>query len=112
MKFICLVDKKFCNTPVKVVIESNELSEDGELVKACELNTTCNLQMGAAVSYTKDKEKIAISGKALFPGDICPHLPVISSGTVTICGIDYEINKGIKNLNPDGTVNYTTLELI
>ena len=68
--------------------------------------------MGARVSMTKDKEKIELAGVALFAGDLCPSVPVIASGTVRIKNAEYSINKGTKNLNPDGTVNYTTLELI
>lgn len=112
MKFPCLVDKRFCKTPIKVSIDSAELNEDGELTQSLELATTCNLQMGARVSLTKDKEKIELSGIALFIGDLCPSLPIIASGTATINGQEYSINKGTKNYNLDGTVNYTTLELI
>lgn len=112
MKFPCLVDKRFCKTPVTVTIESDELNEDGELAEVFKVTTKCNLQMGAKASFTKDKEKIELSGIALFIGDICPMLSVISSGSITIDGKEYGINKGNKNLNPDGTVNYTTLELI
>lgn len=112
MVFPCLVDKRFCNTPVMVSIDSTELNEDGELAEACGIITKCNLQMGARASFTKDKEKIELSGIALFIGDLCPDLPVIASGTVKINDTEYSINKGTKNLNPDGTVNYTTLELI
>lgn len=112
MVFPCLVQKKFCNTPVKVSIDSTELNEDGELAEAYTVYTKCNLQMGARASFTKDKEKIELAGIALFIGDLYPALPVIASGTVTIGGQEYSINKGTKNLNPDGTVNYTTLELV
>ena len=68
--------------------------------------------MGAKASLSKDKERIELSGVALFIGDLCPALPVIASGTATINGKEYAINKGTKNYNPDGTINYTTLELI
>ena len=112
MKFPCLVDKRFCKTPVTVSIESDELNEDGELADVFSAETKCNLQMGARASFTKDKEKIELAGVALFIGDLCPSIPVIASGNVTISGNTYSINKGTKNLNPDGTVNYTTLELI
>lgn len=112
MGYPCLVQKRFCKTPVDVVIEIDEMNEDGELTEAFRASTKCNLQMGARASFTKDKEKIELSGVALFIGDLCPSLPVIASGTVTIDGREYSINKGTKNYNPDGTVNYTTLELI
>lgn len=112
MVFPCLVDKRFCKTPIKVVIESDEMSEDGELVPEIEIDTYCNLQMGAKASFTKDKEKIELSGVALFIGDLSPDIPIIVSGSVSVGGREYRINKGTKNLNLDGTVNYTTLELI
>lgn len=112
MKFPCLVDKRFCNTPITVNIDNSELNEDGELEEVISIDTKCNLQMGAKTSLTKDKEKIELSGIALFIGDLCPTLPVIASGTVTINGQEYSINKGTKNYNFDGTVNFTTLELI
>ena len=112
MAFPCLVDKKFCKTNVLVTIDRDEMNEDGEIEKYASIITTCNLQMGARVSMTKDKEKIELAGVALFIGDLCPSVPVISSGTVKIYDREYSINKGTKNLNPDGTVNYTTLELI
>ena len=112
MKFPCLVDRRFCKTNVLVKLDKNELNEDGELESQLAIITTCNLQMGARASFTKDKEKIELSGVALFIGDLCPSLPIIASGTVTIDGQEYSINKGTKNYNLDGTVNYTTLELI
>lgn len=112
MKFPCLIDKRFCKTPITVSIDTNELSEDGELQEALKIETKCNLQMGARVSMTKDKEKIELSGIALFVGDICPTMPIIASGNVEIENNTYSINKGTKNYNPDGTVNFTTLELV
>ena len=112
MKFPCLVDKRFCKTPILVKIDRSELNEDGELKECLSIITTCNLQMGARASFTKDKEKIELSGVALFIGDLCPSVPVIASGTVKIGDAEYSINKGTKNYNLDGTVNYTTLELI
>ena len=112
MKFPCLVDKRFCNTPIIVNIDNSELNEDGELEEVISIDTKCNLQMGAKTSLTKDKEKIELSGIALFIGDLCPSMPIIASGNVIINGNVYDINKGTKNYNFDGTVNFTTLELI
>lgn len=112
MLFPCLVDKRFCRTPIKIYIETDELSEDGELGQVYDISAECNLQMGAKVGLTKNKEQIDLSGVALFIGDLCPDVPVIASGYVIVNGREYRINKGTKNLNPDGTVNYTTLELV
>ena len=58
MLYPCLVSKRFCTKKVKVVIDSTELNEDGELVPAFEYTGKCNLQMGARVSFSKNKEEI------------------------------------------------------
>ena len=92
------------------IIKENPTIKQEDIAKI--IDTKCNLQMGARASFTKDKEKIELAGVALFRGDLCESLPVIVSGSVVINEQEYSINKGTKNLNPDGTVNYTTLELI
>jgi hypothetical protein len=48
---------------------------------------------------------------ALFDGDIAPELDVLT-GAVEICGGCRIIYRGSKCRNPDGTVNYTKLELM
>jgi len=55
---------------------------------------------------------VEITGSALFPGDICPELPVISGGTAAVFGADRRVLEGRKARNPDGTVNYTEVLLI
>ena len=49
--------------------------------------------------------------KTLFYGDIAPDVPVISCGVATVFGVERTIISGEKARNPDGTVNYTRLEL-
>lgn len=67
----------------------------------------CNYQDKAKTILTAEKKLVQITGTALFPGDICPDIPVISGGTAIVFGIERRIKQGIKNRNPDGTVNYT-----
>ena len=55
---------------------------------------------------------IQLSGTALFRGDIAPGVAVISGGTVTVFGETRNILQGMKARNPDGTVNYTRLDII
>lgn len=52
-----------------------------------------------------------MSGEALFCGDIAPDSPIVD-GAVEIGGREYKIYGSEKAKNPDGTVNYTRLELI
>ena len=48
----------------------------------------------------------------MIPGDIAPGISVISDGEVKVFEGKRNIYKVEKARNPDGTVNYTKLELI
>ena len=106
-----LILPKFCNTTLEVVVESEELNENGTPKTLLNWHGVCNYQDKAKRVYTSDKEYIEITGSCLIPGDIAPQLAVIPSGKVTIFGVERKLAQGIKARNPDGTVNYTRLEL-
>ncbi|MBQ5399348.1 MAG: hypothetical protein IIU14_07950 [Ruminococcus sp.] len=112
MKYPALVPRTICKTPVRVVIFGEGLSEDGEPVKAFEADLLCNYQDGAKTTLTDREKEVKISGSALFFGDICESLATFSDGEVTVFGVTRKIAKGSKARNPDGTVNYTRLDLI
>lgn len=111
MKYPCLVLPQFCKTEAEVLIYSEELSEEGELEEKFHKHIKCNFQSKAYRVLDEHKSLITLSGKALFPGDLCPGVKEISSGAVKIDGVEYVLHKGSKVRNPDGTVNYTELEL-
>ena len=112
MKYPCLVDKRFCKTEVHVEIEQEGLDVYGRPLPSTVYDGKCNYQDKAKTILTVEKKLIEVTGTALFPGDIAPDLPVISSGVVTIFGVERRIVQGTKARNPDGTVNYTGLELV
>ena len=112
MKYPSLVPKKWCKTPIHVVINQEGISEDGEPLKALEIDTMCNYQDKAKRVLTEQQQLIEIEGSALFDGDIAPSLASISNGTVKVNGVTRRIYRGTKARNIDGTVNYTKLELI
>ena len=112
MKYPCLVPKSMCKTDIKVVIYEEGLSETGSPLIALEDSLKCNYQDKAYTKMTAEQKIVTLGAKALFPGDICPKLPVISGGTVTVFGMERKIYSGTKARNPDGTVNYTLLELV
>ena len=112
MKYPCLVPKKFCKTPIKVIIFQEGISEDGEPLKAIEIDTKCNYQDKAKAVLTAEQKLIKIEGTVLIPGDIAPGISVISDGEVKVFEGKRNIYKGEKARNPDGTVNYTKLELV
>ncbi len=107
MKYPNLVPDRVCKTPIRIVLDRDELDRFGDPVAAFDAELMCNWQDGAKVVLTNEQKYIRITGKALFNGDICPELPVISSGYGIIFGERRNICDGIKARNPDGTVNYT-----
>ena len=112
MKYPCLVPKKLCKTDIKVHLESEELNNLGEPRTVLDLTLKCNWQDKAKTILTAEKKLVQITGTVLFPGDIAPDMPSLSGGTVTVFGEERRIQSGRKNRNPDGTVNYCTLEVI
>ena len=107
MKYPCLVPKRLCKTDISVAIDQEGLNKYGEPLKPVEYSGKCNYQDKAKTVLTAEKKLIEITGAALFPGDICPELPVISGGSAVIFGGKRRILEGRKSRNPDGTVNYT-----
>ena len=111
MNYPQLVPRCLCKTPIHVVLYSETISEDGEPITVFEGDLRCNYQDKAKTILTKEQKQVAITGSALFCGDIAPNLAVISGGVVTVLGVEREIITGTKARNPDGSVNYTKLEL-
>jgi len=112
MKYPCLVPKRLCKTDISLEIEREGINEYGEPIAPVQYSGKCNYQDKAKKVLTSEKELVEITGTALFPGDICPELPVISGGKATVFGAERRILEGRKARNPDGTVNYTEVQLI
>ena len=112
MRYPCLVPKRLCKTDITCSFEREGLNEYGEPLKTIEYSGKCNYQDKAKTVLTAEKKLVQITGTALFPGDICPELPVISGGSAEIFGIKRRIEQGTKARNPDGSVNYTEVMLV
>ena len=112
MKYPCLVPKRLCRTDIFLEIEREGLTEYGEPLPAVRYTGKCNYQDKAKTILTAEKKLVQITGTALFPGDICPDIPVISGGTATVFGAERRILQGMKARNWDGTVNYTEVLLV
>lgn len=106
-----LVPSVLCTTAAKVRIDTGGTDEDGAPVHAMEIEAKCNYQSSGKVVLTADKREVQLSAVCLFDGDIAPELPELTGGTVEIAGYPYKLFRGSKARNPDGTVNYTRLEL-
>ncbi len=112
MRFPCVVDKRFCTTPIHLEFESEELDNYGDPKALVAVDAKCNYQDSSKMIMTAEKEYVQLSGVALFPGDIAPDLPTIGKGTATIFSEQRSILRGTKARNPDGTVNHCRVELI
>ena len=107
-----LVPDRFCTTAVHVVIEEEGLTETGSPIIALEADLMCNYQDSAFRVLDEQQKLIMLSGKALFNGDITPSIPAITGGEIEVFGSKRRIYKGTKARNPDGSVNYTLLEIV
>lgn len=107
-----LVRKENCKTDIHVVLYGEGTTEEGEPMIALESDLQCNYQDKAKRVLTAEKVLIQLTGKAYFEGDIAPKLSVISGGQVVVFGETRLIYQGTKARNPDGTVNYTELEIM
>ena len=112
MKYPKLVPDAVCKIPVHVRIDAEGISEDGEPITAFEADLKCNYQDNAKTILTAEQKLVQLSGTALFNGDIASDLATLSGGEVTVFGIERRIYQGFKCRNPDGTVNYTRLDVI
>ena len=108
MKYPCLVPKRLCKTPVHVHLESEELSNLGEPLHVYDDDLMCNFQDRAKTILTAEKKLVQITGT----GDIAPDVPSLSGGTLIVFGETRRIEQGCKNRNPDGTVNFCSLEVV
>ena len=101
------VVKKLLRAMNVTIIEQEGIDEDGAPVAALTYEGLCNWQDGGRVELTGEQKYVRITGRAYFPGDICPDLSNLTGGYGVIFGERREIAEGVKARNPDGTVNYT-----
>ena len=99
-------------TKAFVRIDSNDIDDFGGRWNVMSAEFMCNFQSTSSLKYDKDRQPVCIAAKAYFDGDICPKLDFITSGTVEIDESTYNIYRGTKARNPDGSVNFTLLELM
>lgn len=112
MKYPCLVPKQLCRTDISLSFDREGLNVYGEPLEPVDYSGKCNYQDKARTILTAEKKLVQVTGSALFPGDICPELPVISGGSAAVFGAGHRIVEGRKARNPDGTVNYTEVLLV
>ena len=106
-----LVLEKFCKTPIQVIVESEEINEEGVPQSYINWNGYCNYQEKAKRIFEGNKVHIDVQGTCYIPFDFAPQQAIIPSGKVILNGMERHLLRGSKALNPDGTVNYVYLEI-
>ncbi len=110
MRYPSLVPDSVCTTPIQLVVEREELDEDGAPVSVLSYSGHCNWQDSGRVELTGEQKYVRITGRAYFNGDICPGISNLTGGYGVIFGERREIAEGTKARNPDGSVNYTEVK--
>lgn len=110
MRYPKLVPDRVCVTPC-TVYQTDGLNRDGSKKETVIFKGKCFHSEKATQKLNAEKQLITLSGAVLFNGDISPDSPVID-GYVKLNERDYKIYSSEKAKNPDGTVNFTRLELI
>lgn len=112
MKYPKLVNPKMCNTDVTVQL-TDGICEDGSPNNTIIFKGKCCYSEKSKQIVSPDKQLIRLEATALFDGDIAPDIFDIT-GEVFIEGRKAPrlIYRSSKARNPDGTVNFTCLELM
>lgn len=110
MKYPKLVPDRICTNDV-TVFQTGGLNRDGSKKQTVIFQGKCFLSEKSRQKLNAEKQLITLSGEALFNGDISPDTSMID-GYVKIGETEYAIYGSEKAKNPDGSVNFTRLELI
>ena len=102
MRYPQLVPPCVCTTPITICL-TDGIGEDGAPKVTREITARCN--------YQERQRSTLDEATALFTGDLIPDVEHIE-GTATVRGIERLIHRAARERNPDGTVNFTRLELI
>lgn len=109
MKYPKLVPPRLCHIEVKVTF-LGDLDIEGDEEILGEFSGKCNIQIKTKQRLTADKRFVTINAIALFDGDIAPEISN-PKGILKLYDKEFRIYSIAKERNPDGTVNYTRLEL-
>lgn len=110
-KYPCLVKTQFCKTPISLDLDAEGITEDGAPNSTVHWEGYCNYQATSKRVYFDKEVFDTVTAVCLMPGDIAPGIPEIISGTAVVLSAKRNIVTGKKARNPDGTVNYTEVDL-
>lgn len=109
-----LVPPEMCHTEVEITFTKG-LDTDGSPKVVTSFTAMCNYSEKSRQVMSADRQLIELSACALFNGDIAPGIDLAGEVLVKNAGapdVVRRIYRGERARNPDGTVNFTKLELI
>lgn len=110
MKWPDLVKPWACRVPVTVRLAGG-IGEDGAPVELPPIETLCSFSEKQKQVLDAQRRMVTLEGALLFPGDLAPDVPELA-GTVELEGRRWSIYRGSRARNPDGSVNFTRLEVM
>lgn len=110
MKWPQLVPTAVCRVPITVHLTDGD-DEDGAPHVVRELHLPCNYNGKGGWTVDDERRMVRYTAAALFPGDIAPEL-IHLTGWAEVLGATLTIHAADRARNPDGSVNYTRLELM
>lgn len=105
-----LVPPAVCTVPI-VLHLTDGLDENGAPREVKTLTARCNFNGKGGWSMDNERQMIRYAATALLPGDIAPALANLT-GSAEVAGLCLTIHAADRARNPDGSVNYTKLELM
>jgi hypothetical protein len=102
---------KLLQTDCTITLNLEGVGRNGEPLEGVTWTGKCIFSEKADRIYDTDGKKVLLLGKVIVKGDIAPDLKNVSSGNITINGATYEIHRGYRPRNPDGTIHHTMFEL-
>lgn len=103
---------RIAKTPVHITLFGAEINEFSEHEPVADGDFLCNMQAGGSIEYGEQKQRVQLTGTLLIDGDICPECGAPVNGKAVISETEYKVIRAQKWRNPDGTVNYTQLEIV
>ena len=110
MKWPQLVKPWACKVPITITL-TDGIGEDGAPQIAATVEALCSINGKGGWTVDERRQMVRYTCAALLPGDIAPQLAHLT-GWVELQGKRLTIHAADRARNPDGSVNYTRLELM
>lgn len=105
-----LVKPWACKVPITITL-TDGIGEDGAPKVAATVTARCSYNGKGGWTVDEHRQAVRYTGSALLPGDIAPQLAHLT-GWAELLGKRLVIHNAERARNPDGSVNYTRLELM